>query len=59
MRNWAVLLLEKGRIHAFIIVCKKHKVYPNYIKKQNQLLCGSTSGAKSHCIGVFLAIGVP
>lgn len=58
VRNPAVFSLEKGGNYAFVIMCKKHKMYPNYIKKQNQLLCGSTSWAKSGCIGVLLTIRV-
>lgn len=33
VRNLSVSSLEKGGIHAFIIMCKKHKMCPNYIQK--------------------------
>jgi len=43
VRNLAALSFDKGGNFAFGMTCKKIKMYPNYLKKQKQLLCGSTS----------------
>lgn len=55
VRNLAALSFEKGGSFAFRMTCKKVKMYPNYLKKQKQLLCESTSWAKPYFIDELLA----
>lgn len=55
VRNLAALSLEKRGNFAFRIMCRKIKMYPNCLKKQKQLLCGSTSRAKPYFVDELFA----